>query len=404
MNYTRRIKGFRGIFILLAVLIVFPFAQRLASAQTLSDCDKEHIYNDTVWYDPCSTDKIGGGGTGNSCTTALIGSDNEQMVWNYFKGQGLSDVQVAGIMGNMKQESNFNPVVMEIGGESQDPYDAGSKGWGIIQWSGNNGPSSTGDKVSSLYKASGLSGPIYELATQLELVWGHMHNNPPITTGDFRMVDFQNITDLREATAYFRLHIEGGSDLGARITYAQDILDRLGGSSPGNPSIGDCAGGAGGNGAFSSPDCQSASGVAVILCEALKYDPVSYEESTRGGHQGAAAWHKSCPSIGAECYLDCSGLVNIAVFDAFGVDLNENTDSERADTKNWQPVQFSQLQPGDLIQPNDGHVEIVDHVEGNTIYTFGAHTSHRPQPEQVGPASFTNDSGNLYLHYIGPGI
>ncbi len=382
----------------IAFVILFTVTINLSTVAAISDDDAHSIYNDTVWYRAGDV----AGGVDNSCTTNLVGSDSEQMVWNYFKGQGLSDAQVAGIMGNMKQESNFNPVVMEIGGESQNPYDAGSKGWGIIQWSGNNGPRSTGDKVTSLYKDSGLSGPIYELSTQLELVWGHMHNNPPITTGDFRMVDFQKITNPREAAAYFRLHIEGGTDLGARATYAEDILGRLGGSTPGNPSISDCAG-AGGGGSFSSPDCQTAVGVAKILCEALKYDPVSYEESTRGGHQGAAAWHETCPSIGAECYLDCSGLINIALFDAFGVDLNENTDSERADTTNWQSIQFSQLQPGDLIQPNSGHVEIVDHVEGNTIYTFGAHTSHRPQPEQVGPGTFTNEPGNLYLHYTGSG-
>jgi hypothetical protein len=152
-----------------------------------------------------------------------------------------------------------------------------------------------------------------------------------------------------------------------------------------------------------SPDCQTASGVAKIICAAKQYDTVSYSETIEGGHQGAVAWHNDCPTIGPSCVLDCSGLVNIAVYDVFGSDLRENTYLEASDTQNWKHIPFGQVQPGDLIQPNPGHVEIIDHVQGSTIYTFGAHSSHYPQPRQVGPAQFTNSSGNVYLHYVGQG-
>lgn len=156
----------------------------------------------TPFYDPS-------GDAGSECST-LVGGDHETQTWNYFKSKGLSDQQTAGIMGNMQQESSFNPLIMQKGGESENPYDAGTLGWGLIQWSGNNEP--TGDKVTQLYNASGLTGPISQLSTQLDLVWHHMHNDPPITKGDFNISDFENITDEKQAAQYFLNHIEAGTD------------------------------------------------------------------------------------------------------------------------------------------------------------------------------------------------
>ncbi len=152
-----------------------------------------------------------------------------------------------------------------------------------------------------------------------------------------------------------------------------------------------------------SPECKTAVGNARILCAAKVYDTVSYLEVGAAGHQGGAAWHQTCQTVGPSCILDCSGLVNIAIYDVYGADLKDNTTSERTDTTNLKPVQFSDLKPGDLIQPNSGHVEIVDHIVNDTIFTFGSHSANRPQPDQVGPAQFKNDGGNLYLRYIGKG-
>lgn len=166
------------------------------------------------------------------------------------------------------------------------------------------------------------------------------------------------------------------------------------------PALG---GGCAPNAGSLSPQCQTAVGNARILCAAQVYDTVSYQEVGAAGHQGGAAWHKTCQAIGPSCILDCSGLVNIAIFDVFGTDLKDNTTSERSDTANLKPILFSDLKPGDLIQPNSGHVEIVDHVVNDTIFTFGSHSANRLQPDQVGPAQFKDNNGNLYLRYIGQG-
>lgn len=36
---------------------------------------------------------------------ALIGSNNAEKIWNYFKSKGLTEYGIAGLMGNLKAES-----------------------------------------------------------------------------------------------------------------------------------------------------------------------------------------------------------------------------------------------------------------------------------------------------------
>ena len=39
----------------------------------------------------------------------LIGTTNEEKIWNYLKSKGLSDYGVAGLMGNLYAESGLRP-------------------------------------------------------------------------------------------------------------------------------------------------------------------------------------------------------------------------------------------------------------------------------------------------------
>lgn len=190
-----------------------------------------------------------------------------------------------------------------------------------------------------------------------------------------------------------KLKFNGGSD----HTAASDA--DAGAASAGCPSSSDTP-------TSGSPDCASAAGSEKIICEAKKYDPISYEESAAGGHLagGNSAWHKTCPKIGPSCVLDCSGLVSVAVYDAFGNNTTWVTFTIVSDHTNWKEVSFGDLKPGDVIEPNTGHVEIVDHVSGGAIFTFGAHSSHYPQPRQVSPAQFAKTDANRYFRYVGQGV
>lgn len=57
--------------------------------------------------------------------TLLDGKNNKEKIWNYLvQEMDLTDVQAAGVMGNIQQESNFNPTAVNP--------DSGA--YGIVQW------------------------------------------------------------------------------------------------------------------------------------------------------------------------------------------------------------------------------------------------------------------------------
>lgn len=380
--------------LMVAILFLAPtapmtYAQGLTCPVGMSQLDCDAITMGWTSWAPDNGNACQGNGNGD--ITSVSGSDNPSKVWNYFKSQGVDDLHTAAIMGNMQQESSFNPTLIQKGGNSKNPADAGRLGWGLSQWS-------PGVMILDVAKKYSILSPIYELVTQLNITWREMNDVAPTGYKNF-IADFKKETDLEKATMFYANKYEGAGIIGRRYQFAQQALQRYGGTE----GVAGAAPVCGGASSVSSVECATAQGRAKILCEAKKYDPVSYRLSGDAGHQGGAEWHKTCPTIGPSCYLDCSGLVNIAVYDAFGVDLRENTTSERS-SKYWQRITLAQLQPGDIFQPNSGHVEIVDHVEGNRIYSFGAHTAKRAQPGQVGPSVFTAGSGYLYLRYTGPGV
>src|ERR1043165_8022257 len=53
-------------------------------------------------------------------------TNNPHAAFNFYKAKGLSDVQAAGIVGNLMQESSVSPTAVESGG---------GPGRGIAQWS-----------------------------------------------------------------------------------------------------------------------------------------------------------------------------------------------------------------------------------------------------------------------------
>ena len=50
---------------------------------------------------------------------ALKGKDNAEKIWNYFKGKGMNDFAIAGIMGNIQQESGCNPKNLQNTGNKK---------------------------------------------------------------------------------------------------------------------------------------------------------------------------------------------------------------------------------------------------------------------------------------------
>ncbi len=51
----------------------------------------------------------------------------ENIIWDYLKAHGYTDIQTAAIIGNLYQESGLNPAKVEYGNNHE--------GYGIVQWS-----------------------------------------------------------------------------------------------------------------------------------------------------------------------------------------------------------------------------------------------------------------------------
>lgn len=339
----------------------------------------------------CPPSSISGGG---SVPTSLTGGDNQTKAYNFFLQVGLSPAQAVGVVANLVNESSVNPL---IGGS--DP--SSSPAFGIAQWT-------PGSKFATDKAKNHIAGPDGDLLTQLQVLWAEMNGKSDPSVGFTNIVpQLEKINNPGDAAVFFRDNFErcdlNYSSCSDRGSVANTLYPQLSnGSQNGVLSGGSCVD------PSASPNCQTVTGNAKILCAAKQFDTVSYSQTIMGGnHLGSnKTWLNLCTTIGPSCYLDCSGLVNIAVYEAFGYDLQENTTAEASDTTHWKHIQFDQLQPGDLIQPGGyggDHVEIVDHVSGNTIYAFGAHNDGVPQPQQVGPTQYPKSAGDIYLHWVGPG-
>lgn len=78
--------------------------------------------------------------SGNNITGTLSSGDsiaNMKTLFSYFTSQGLSDNLAAGILGNIKAESGFNPNVL-YGGAIGTVFDQQSLAYGLIQWTGTD--------------------------------------------------------------------------------------------------------------------------------------------------------------------------------------------------------------------------------------------------------------------------
>lgn len=105
---------------------------------------KEGLKRDDAKYGAYGADKDGGSGSysgGEAIASldpvSLRGNSTAQRIWNFFKNMGYDDNAVAGIMGNMQQESSLSTGAVESdagygtgGGGALTP----GTGFGLVQW------------------------------------------------------------------------------------------------------------------------------------------------------------------------------------------------------------------------------------------------------------------------------
>lgn len=141
---------------------------------------EERFYklNDIIYYDAGEDCAPGGGGGGGS--TNLEGNDNIEKVWNFLKSKGLSDEQVAGIMGGMWGENGgtMDPTTVQSGqafDEAKARSPISNYALGIVQWDGDGNSSSRRGLLLDFAKEKGKSWD--DLGLQLEFLWQELEGS-----------------------------------------------------------------------------------------------------------------------------------------------------------------------------------------------------------------------------------
>lgn len=300
---------------------------------------------------------------------SLTGNTNAEKAFNFFIGApiNLTKEQAAGVVGNMVAESGVDPEnIQNPGGSSRDPNDAGSAGWGIIQWT-------PGSKIIGIARDQGVTGPIYELGTQLQIVYNHMKGTSP--TGVVNMLDaYRKITGTGPAAAgaaaiEFEQKMEGAGIKAypARVGAAKAVLREFGDNAAGDSTVSGDAGANGCGGGAVSGDLLG----TVINYAWPDYHPAPYLKRKQAYANAVATAQQQGlyvgGSVGGVAGIDCGGFVTRVMLDS-GFEPGYNFNGKGGNTieqqkwldQNWRklsPEEFkdtSKLQPGD-VAINDDH-------------------------------------------------
>lgn len=146
-------------------LIITPRANAAPDCSESAKTIRLELYarnNIGSFSDPCDTE-ISCSTTGGTTATVLTGGTIEEQVWNFFAEKGLTAEQIAGIMGNISHESNFDPAAIE---------GSGGGGFGLVQW--------TGGRRTAIENAAAAAGrDVNDIAFQLEYLMTELQARGP---------------------------------------------------------------------------------------------------------------------------------------------------------------------------------------------------------------------------------
>jgi len=195
--------------ILLSVIVVIA----TPSAVFANAVDRSfYSSNDIIYYDPNAC-PIGGVAGINS--TTIEGNDNLEKILRYFTGKGLSLAAAAGIAGNPKQESGFNPAIIQGGAIAPDNYiPVNSVGFGLAQWTFT----SRQQPLVDLSRSRNIK--ITDLGLQLDYIWQEL------TTG-YKESTLTRLneekTDPARAAWIFHKYYEGSADSEAAVRSGRGV-------------------------------------------------------------------------------------------------------------------------------------------------------------------------------------
>lgn len=153
--------------------------------------------------------------------------NNATEFYGYFNSKGFTIESVAGMLGNLQQESNINPGMKQAA--------SASSGWGLIQWT----PSSNLTDYATAHGADWSTGEI-----QTQLMWDEIINGygnqwipkPSLGYG-YTGAEFSQLTDVADACKAYLYEREraGEAALDKRLTYANNWYEYLTGVTPPTP-------------------------------------------------------------------------------------------------------------------------------------------------------------------------
>ena len=143
---------------------------------------------------------------------------NMEAIWGYLKTNGFTEEATAGIMGNIKAESNFNPSAVEGNGE----------GHGLVQWS-------FGRKQTLFARAASRGTKWDDIGVQLDFLLEEL-NNWSFTPYFPSLQDLKNCKDIKKVTEAFMLCFERPANqtstaINARISNSESVYNTLKGKS-----------------------------------------------------------------------------------------------------------------------------------------------------------------------------
>ena len=163
--------------------------------------------------------------------------ENDEIIWDFFKSKGLNDFAVAGLMGNLKAESNLRPDNLQnsfegrLGSDAEyvKKIDSGrySKisfandhaGFGLAQWTWHTRKEALYDYAKSQGKS------IADLVMQLEFLWNELQGYTQL------MRTLKNTNSIYDSSTAVLTQYEKPANQGAavkqtRAKYGQEIFDR----------------------------------------------------------------------------------------------------------------------------------------------------------------------------------
>ncbi|MCR1769214.1 hypothetical protein B7760_05441 [Burkholderia glumae] len=159
-------------------------------------------------------------GAGSGTPVTSLGGDNANQIASALKDAGYNDNAIAGILGNLQQESGLQPDINQggqTGGPSSNNADDNAHGYGLAQWGGSR-------KEALEQFAQQQGKPVTDLGTQVQFMIKEANDMPGLKDA------MNNAGSPQAAAALWCRQFEGATDpqMQNRNQYAAQFAQQLG--------------------------------------------------------------------------------------------------------------------------------------------------------------------------------